>query len=126
MCQIGDVFKLCTCATTLPKGVPYWELKSWANANDITLVEMGRCMNLTYDKNKQDFANHILSLLNQNCVFDFDYTPAQDDILNLTFYDNDEPIKFEFYFNGKAWLIQNELSEHLNRAMIVHQGKVMI
>lgn len=126
MCQLGGVFKLCTCETNIPKGVPYWELKSWTKINDITMIEMGRCMNLTYDNTQQDFANHLVSSLNHQSVFDFDYTPTKDDILNITLYDNNLEIKFEFYFNGRVWIINHELSEHLNRAMIIHQGKVMI
>ena len=48
-----------------------------------------------------------------------------DDVLNMTFYDNDVAIKFEFCFDGNFWQIQTQLSEHLNKDLIIKKGKFM-
>lgn len=89
---------------------------------------MGRCMNLTYTHLQQEFGNQLLSLLNQpthKTPFDFDYIPMMDDVLNMTFYDNDTEVKFEFCFDGNFWQMQTQLSEHLNKNLIIQKGKFM-
>ncbi len=128
MCTLTDGFKLCTCKADIPKGTPYWELKRWHNITDVCSIQMGRCMNLTYTHLQQAFGNQLLSLLNHTAtqsVFDFDYTPMMDDVLNMTFYNNDVAIKFEFCFDGSVWQIQTQLSEHLNKDLIIKKGKFM-
>ena len=127
MCTITDGFKLCTCKTDIAKGMPYWELKRWDMENDIYSFEMGRCMNVTYTHSQKYFGDQLLSLLNHcadKTIFDFCYVPTTHDVLNMTFYDGDAAVKFEFYFDGVIWHIETQLSEHLNRKFITKQGRI--
>lgn len=124
MCEITDGFKLCTCGETITQGMDYWQLKRLGIANNFFDLEMGRCMNLSYDMAGHLLADKILHSLNHANPFDFDYTPMQHDILNLTFYQNGNSIKFEFYFDNNQWYQEMTLSEHLDKKMIAFQGLI--
>ena len=96
-----------------------FKLKSKNNNNEI-----GRYMLPAGDIGNGLDAEWIALNLNLENCFDFDYTPIQHDVLNMTFYQKGNSIKFEFYFDNNQWHQEMTLSEHLNKKMIAFQGLI--
>jgi len=94
MCDLNGPFRLCTCSDGIDKSKPHWVLERMnSNLKDLELVHIGMFPPEYHFK-----IEIILSELNNNSPFDFEYHPKQKDVLTLNFeYDNYNLI----YTNGE-------------------------
>lgn len=118
-------FKLCTCEKVKPNQ-SYWTIKRFINS-DWTTFETGRCFYPNYQNNDKEFIEMIGILLNSQMCFDNEFKPANDDVLNLTFYQKDgNVLKAEFEFKDNEWQHNISISEHLNNHTIIYRGIIEI
>lgn len=99
MCDLNGPFKLCTCKGAIDYTKPHWVLKTQANWNGQSISVLGMMSSDIYliDEIKK---KNIQKRLNRSNVFDFDYTPKENDTLFL--YENEEEW-IEFNFNQGRW-----------------------
>lgn len=94
MCEFGDKFNLCTCSDGIDKSKPHWILERMnSNLKDMELVDIGMFPPEYHFK-----IEFILSELNKNNPFDFEYQPKQKDVLTLNFDNDDYSL---IYTNGE-------------------------
>lgn len=94
MCEFGDKFKLCTCSDGIDKSKPHWVLERMnSNLKDMEMVHIGMFPPEYHFK-----IEFILSELNKNNPFDFEYHPKQKDVLTLNFENDDYSL---IYTNGE-------------------------
>lgn len=117
-------FKLCTCQQKLEPNTSFWTLKRFLDC-DWQELEMGRCFYPKYSDNDKEFIEKINNCLNTANCFDNDYMPQNNDVLNLTFYQQDRQLKLEFYFDNHQWKHSLSISEHLNQKHIVFRGVIL-
>lgn len=117
-------FKLCTCQAKLEPNTSFWTLKRFLGC-DWQELEMGRCFYPNYSDDDKKFIKQINVCLNTNNCFDKDYTPHNNDVLNLTFYQQDTALKLEFYFDNNQWQHSVSISEYLDQKRIVFRGVIL-
>lgn len=126
MCDSSKEIKLCTCLNkvTKDKNVSTWTLKRYFMA-DWMALEGGRCGLMAYNSNEQDIADLLGLHLNTEDCFDFDYQPAEQDVLNLNIViSSDKTVKYEFVFRNGQWELAESISAHLNSKLVVNRGYV--
>ena len=82
MCDFNGPFKLCTCSEKIDKKKPYWVLKSNREDNEELMV-LGQFSqpNILFTPIVR---RNILRRLNTiKSIFDFEYTPQENDLLKL-------------------------------------------
>lgn len=113
MCDLKGPIRLCTCSEKIDRTKPHWILNTHCSKKHVELnVEiMG-----TFS------ANFLLDVafaerLNGENLFDFDYTPIQDDILHLKFPSEGT---HTFIFDSGKW---NAKSPFGTRATYAHDKR---
>ena len=107
MCDLSGPFKLCTCDTDIDYDQPHWSL-SMNLVDRKDAFEIQGTMAYPFDK-APTLADKLEIELNNRDVFDFDYSPQEDD--SLTFqYDEDTSDTFDFV-EGK-WRQKGSLGQH--------------
>lgn len=124
MCDFTQDIKFCTCENLLGGGSHFsiWTLKRYINQDWISL-ERGRCNTTTYENSEQANAELIWLHLNTQDCFDFNYRPANGDVLNIqTAANTDETVKYEFIFTDNQWQLAESISDHLNAKLVIYKG----
>ena len=94
MCEFGTSFKLCSCSGQIDRTKPHWVLERVTiNLKDVKRVIIGM-----FPPNYHFSIQFVLSQLNSNNPFDFDYQPKQKDTLSLYF---ESDVFNLIYTNGK-------------------------
>ena len=101
MCDVNGPFKLCTCSEKIDKKKPYWVLKSNKDDNEEHMV-LGQFSqpNILFTPIVR---RNILRRLNTiKSIFDFKYTPQENDLIKLCGEYDEYYLEFE---SGKwRWL----------------------
>lgn len=72
----------------------------------------------------QNFADQLIAALNNAPQFDFDYTPAEGDVLNVKPGAGSLHNMIELEFTAGQWRQQNQDSNHLNRKLTIGSGVI--
>ena len=108
MCDFNGPFRLCTCSSDIDYRKPHWILRmNSTNDSEETMVTIGIMtpMNLI---NKIE-RRKILRRLNTVNVFDFEYTPSENDQLELNLEEDDG---YTFNFKKGTWVFEEWYGEH--------------
>ncbi len=108
MCDLNGPFRLCTCSDNVDYTKPHWLLRmNSTNDGEETMVTIGIMtpMNLI---NKIE-RRKILRRLNTVNVFDFEYTPSENDQLELNLEEDDG---YTFNFKKGKWVFEEWYGEH--------------
>ena len=108
MCDLNGPFRLCTCSSEIDYTKPHWILRinSVNNGEEIMLtIGMMIPPNLI---NKIE-RRKILRRLNTVNVFDFDYSPSENDQLELNLEEDDG---YTFNFKKGKWVFEEWYGEH--------------
>lgn len=108
MCDLNGPFRLCTCSGDIDYSKPNWILRmNNTNKGEDMMVNFGMMIpsNLI-DKIER---RKILRRLNTKNVFDFEYTPNENDQLELNFEEDDG---YNFTFKKDKWVIEEWYGEH--------------
>lgn len=108
MCDLNGPFRLCTCSSDVDYTKPHWILRmNSTNDSEETMVTIGIMtpMNLI---NKIE-RRKILRRLNTVNVFDFEYTPCENDQLELNLEEDDG---YTFNFKKGKWVFEEWYGEH--------------
>lgn len=98
MCDVNGPFKLCTCKGKIDKSQPYWVLK-YKIKDDQSIHSVLGMFSSADAVLEPIFKKNIVSRLNKNNVFDFEYTPSEDDLLVLV----DSRGEYYLMFNNGKW-----------------------
>ena len=85
-------------------------------------MEIGRCLQLHYSVQEQNFANQLTAELNTAPQFDFDYTPVEGDVINIETVSSVRKNIIELQFSAGQWIQQRQNSSHLNRKLEIGSG----
>lgn len=108
MCDLSGPFKLCTCSKAIDHTKPHWVLhRNVTTDKRESIVVVGMMVPFTLIHKIE--RRKILRRLNMINVFDFNYSPIENDQLELK-YNEDDGYKLT-YRNGK-WKIEEWLGEH--------------
>jgi Golgi nucleoside diphosphatase len=108
MCDLNGPFKLCSCSSDIDYSKPHWILKTNSVRNEEYLVVIEGMMippNLI-DKIER---RKVLRRLNTINVFDFEYTPSENDQLELNHEEDDG---YKFTFKGDKWVLEEFFGAH--------------
>ena len=108
MCDFNGPFKLCTCSADIDYSKPHWILHmNSANDGEEVVVTIGlmKPINLI-DKIER---RKVLRRLNTINVFDFDYSPSENDQLELNY---EEDYGYKFTFKKGKWVFEEWYGEH--------------
>ena len=104
MCDLNGPFKLCTCSEEIDYSKPYWMLRTKA-VGEGQITSVVGLMSLEINLFQEIMDRKIERRLNRYNVFDFDYSPRENDQLFL--HENeDEFIELRFE-NGKWRVIES-------------------
>ena len=107
MCDLNGPFRLCSCSDEIDYTKPHWILRMNSINDDVeTMVTIGMMMPLNLI-NKIE-RRKILRRLNTVNVFDFDYTPSENDQLELNLEEEDGYI---FNFKKGKWVFEEWYGE---------------
>ncbi len=108
MCDLNGPFKLCICSADIDYSKPHWVLHmNSANDGEEVVVTIGlmKPINLI-DKIER---RKVLRRLNTINVFDFDYSPSENDQLELNY---EEDYGYKFTFKKGKWVFEEWHGEH--------------
>jgi len=108
MCDLNGPFHLCTCSSEIDYTKPHWIIRmNSVNNGEEIMVTIGIMMppNLI---NKIE-RRKILRRLNTVNVFDFEYSPSENDQLELNLEDDDG---YTFNFKKGKWVFEEWYGEH--------------
>ena len=108
MCDLNGPFRLCTCSSEIDYTKPHWILRmNSVNNGEEIMVTIGIMIppNLI---NKIE-RRKILRRLNTVNVFDFDYSPSENDQLELNLEEDDG---YTFNFKKGKWVFEEWYGEH--------------
>ena len=108
MCDLNGPFRLCTCSSEIDYTKPHWILRiNSVNNGEEIMVTIGMMIppNLI---NKIE-RRKILRRLNTVNVFDFDYSPSENDQLELNLEEEDG---YTFNFKKGKWVFEEWYGEH--------------
>ena len=110
MCDLNGKFILCSCSEDVDISEPHWKL--YRNSMD-NGVNRQIIIGMMYPPNLIDIIERrkLLRRLNTRNVFDFDYQPKENDVLEL-FPSEYEDYKLTF-MKGK-WVLEEFMGEHLH------------
>ena len=109
MCDLNGPFKLCSCSSDIDYSNPHWILRmNSTNEGEDAMINVGMMIppNLIHKIERRK----VLRKLNTINVFDFEYSPSENDQLELN-YQVEDGYKFTFK-NGK-WVMEEFMGEHL-------------
>ena len=109
MCDLNGKFILCSCSEEVDLSEPHWKLsRNVSNDGEDIHIDIGmmRPLNLI-DKIER---RKLLRRLNTRNVFDFEYHPKENDVLELN-QSEDDGYKLTF-LKGK-WVLEEFMGEHL-------------
>jgi len=102
MCDLNGPFRLCTCSDDVDYTKPHWILRMNSINDDVeTMVTIGMMMPLNLI-NKIE-RRKILRRLNTVNLFDFEYTPSENDDLELNLEEDDG---YTFNFKKGKWVFE--------------------
>lgn len=108
MCDLNGPFRLCTCSDDIDFTKPHWILRMNSINDDVeTMVTIGMMMPLNLI-NKIE-RRKILRRLNSVNVFDFEYTPSENDQLELNLEEDDG---YTFNFQKGKWVFEEWYGDH--------------
>jgi len=108
MCDLNGPFRLCTCSSDIDYTKPHWILRmNTTSEEEDIMVRIGMMVPLNLI-NKIE-RRKILRRLNTVNVFDFEYTPSENDQLELNFEEDDG---YKFTFRKGKWVLEEWLGEH--------------
>ena len=108
MCDLNGPFRLCTCSSDIDYTKPHWILRMNSINDDVeTMVTIGMMMPLNLI-NKIE-RRKILRRLNSVNVFDFEYTPSENDQLELNLEEDDG---YTFNFQKGKWVFEEWYGDH--------------
>ena len=108
MCDLNGPFRLCTCSSEIDYTKPHWILRiNSVNNGEEIMVTIGMMIppNLI---NKIE-RRKILRRLNTVNVFDFEYSPSENDQLELNLEEDDG---YTFNFKKGKWVFEEWYGEH--------------
>ena len=108
MCDLNGPFRLCTCSSEIDYTKPHWILRiNSVNNGEEIMVTIGMMIppNLI---NKIE-RRKVLRRLNTVNVFDFDYSPSENDQLELNLEEDDG---YTFNFKKGKWVFEEWYGEH--------------
>ena len=108
MCDLNGPFRLCTCSSEIDYTKPHWILRmNSVNNGEEIMVTIGIMIppNLI---NKIE-RRKILRRLNTVNVFDFEYSPSENDQLELNLEEDDG---YTFNFKKGKWVFEEWYGEH--------------
>ena len=111
----------CRCDVPADDMRPKWVIRRYQGC-DWMDMEIGRCLQLHYSVQEQDFANQLTAELNTAPQFDFDYTPVEGDVLNIETVSSVRKNIIELQFSAGQWIQQRQNSSHLNRKLEIGSG----
>jgi len=104
MCETGRTLKLCTCSDKIDKSQPHWTLaRKTIKQPTVETVTMGSYMPPEFhaDTDFTKTQSWIVSQLNTQRCFDFDYEPFKDDKLVIRLLS--DTFEFEYSDQAQAW-----------------------
>ena len=108
MCYLNGPFKLCSCSSDIDYSKPHWILRMNSN-NEVEdmMVTIGMMIppNLIHKIERRK----ILRRLNTINFFDFEYSPSENDQLELNFEEDDG---YKFTFRKGKWILEEWFGEH--------------
>jgi len=113
----------CRCAVPADDPRPLWTLRRY-HSHDWADLEIGRCLQLHYPAQTQDFADQLIAALNHAPQFDFASPPAEGDVLNVKPGAGSLHNIIELEFTAGQWRQQNQDSNHLNRKLTISSGVI--
>ena len=108
MCDLNGPFKLCSCSSDIDYSNPHWILRlNSSNEGEDTMITVGMMIppNLI-DKIER---KKVLRRLNTINVFDFEYSPSENDQLELNYQEEDG---YKFTFKNGKWVMEEFMGEH--------------
>ena len=105
MCDLNGPFKLCTCSEDIDYSKPYWMLRTKAIGEGQVTSVLG-LMSLEVNLFHEIMDRKIERRLNRFNVFDFDYTPSENDQLFL--HENEDEF-IELRFENGKWSVVESL-----------------
>ena len=108
MCDLNGPFRLCTCSSEIDYTKPHWILRiNSVNNGEEIMVTIGMMIppNLI---NKIE-RRKVLRRLNTVNVFDFEYSPSENDQLELNLEEDDG---YTFNFKKGKWVFEEWYGEH--------------
>ena len=108
MCDLNGPFRLCTCSSEIDYTKPHWILRmNCVNNGEEIMVTIGMMIppNLI---NKIE-RRKVLRRLNTVNVFDFEYSPSENDQLELNLEEDDG---YTFNFKKGKWVFEEWYGEH--------------
>lgn len=108
MCDLNGPFRLCSCGSEIDYNKPHWILhQNTTNAGDEIIACIG--MMTPLDLIEKIERRKILRRLNTINVFDFEYSPKENDQLELNFSKYDG---LKFTFQKGKWVLEEWYCEH--------------
>ena len=100
MCDLSSSLKFCTCSDEVDKSKPHWILKTNCSEEyvDLNSIIVGT-LNSSF-RIKSEFANR----LNEENLFDFDYTPNQNDHLIIKISSAES---YNFVYKSNKWIAKS-------------------
>lgn len=111
----------CRCDVPADDMRPKWVIRRYQGC-DWMDMEIGRCLQLHYSVQEQNFANQLTAELNTAPQFDFDYMPVEGDVLNIETVSSGRKNIIELQFSAGQWQQQRQNSSHLNRNLEIGSG----
>ena len=108
MCNLNGPFKLCSCSSDIDYSKPHWILKTNSARNEEYLVVIEGMMNPPNLVDKIE-RRKVLRRLNTVNVFDFEYSPSENDQLELNHEEDDG---YKFTFKGGKWVMEEFMGAH--------------
>ena len=108
MCDLNGPFKLCFCSEQVDYSKPHWMLRiNNTNEGEDAMITVGMMIspNLIHKIERRK----ILRRLNTINVFDFEYSPSENDQLELNHEEDDG---YKFTFKGGKWVMEEFMGEH--------------
>ena len=108
MCDLNGPFRLCTCSSEIDYTKPHWILRmNSVNNGEEIMVTIGMMIppNLI---NKIE-RRKVLRRLNTVNIFDFEYSPSENDQLELNLEEDDG---YTFNFKKGKWVFEEWYGEH--------------
>ena len=102
MCDLNGPFQLCSCSSDIDYTKPHWILRMNSINDDVeTMVTIGMMMPLNLISKIE--RRKILRRLNTVNVFDFEFTPSENDQLELNLEEDDG---YTFNFKKGKWVFE--------------------
>lgn len=108
MCSIHEGFKLCSCEGEInfdAEGI-YWILSRINPAKEL-VQRKGKVVLPRYNAQEEDQRTLILTELNKQNCFDFDFTPRLNDFLKITIEFKNHSQRYCFQYTNNQWIVNS-------------------